>query len=77
MNDQLMQHHQIDDHFHQVVKMVRTGSKIQNRRVGTFSVPTYASSASAWAKKYAHPTPVNFYRVVRFNSRQKELRYGS
>ncbi len=48
-----------------------------NRRVGTFSVPTRASLTSAWAKKHAHPTPVNFYGFVRFNSRHKELRYGS
>jgi len=46
-----------------------------NRRVGTFSVATRASSA--WAKKHAHPAPVNFYGLVRFNSLHKELRYGS
>ena len=72
MNDQLMQHHQIDDHFVQVDKMVRTGSKIQNRRVSTFSVPTHASSVSAWAKKHAHPTPVNFYIIVRADSQQEK-----
>jgi len=40
MNDQITQHHQIDDHFAQVVKMVRIRSRIQSYRVGTFSVPT-------------------------------------
>ncbi len=46
-----------------------------NCRVSTFSVATRASSA--WAKKHAHPAPVNFYGLVRFNSLHKELRYGS